>query len=91
MIVRKIAISFCNNIRHFSNEKWKVQKGHQWRPPSKIFNFWARIKFNSSKWSWEKSSVVSAIKSDTSVMKNESYKKATNKDRPLKLSIFELE
>ena len=26
MIVRKIVISFCNNIRHFSNEKQKFDK-----------------------------------------------------------------
>ena len=39
----------------------------------------------------QKSSVVSAIKSDTSVMKKENYKKASNEGRPLKLSIFELE
>ena len=33
-------------------------------------NFWARIKFYSSKWLWEKSSLVSAIISDTLVMKS---------------------
>ena len=91
MIMRKIGIDFCNNIRQFMNEKQKLQKGHQWRPPSKIVNFWARIKCNSSKWSWEKLSLISAIILDSSLMKNESYKKATNEGRLLKLSIFELE
>ena len=85
--MRKIIISFYNNIRPDSSDKRKLQKGHQWMPPSKIINLWARIKFNSSKWSWEKSLVVFAIISDTSVLKNKSYKKATNKEHPLKLSI----
>ena len=70
MIVKKIVIDFCNNIRQFINEKRKLQKGHQWRPPSKIVNFWARIKCNSSKWLWEILSLISAIILDTSVMKN---------------------
>ena len=61
------------------------------RPASKIVNSLARIKFNSSKWSREKLSLVFAIILYTTVMKNESYKKATNKGPPLKLSIFELE
>ena len=54
--------------------------------------FWARIKFYSSKWPWEKSTLGSTIISDTLVMKNKSLtKKSTNEGRPLKLSIFELE
>ena len=55
-------------------------------------NFWARIKFYSSKWLWEKSPLGSAIMLDTLVMKKESLtKKATDEGHPLKLSIFELE
>ena len=40
MIMRKIVIRFCNNIRYISNEKRKSdKKGQKWRLPSKIFNF----------------------------------------------------
>ena len=63
----------------------------QKRPASKIVNSLARIKFNSSKWLWEESLLVSAIILDSSLMKNESYIKASNEGRPPKLSIFELE
>ena len=76
MTVRKIVISFCNNIRPFSNKKTKVwQERPQWRPPSKIVNFWARIKFYSSKWSGEKSWLVFAIILDTLVIKKRKFDK----------------
>ena len=36
MIVRKIIISFCNNIRHFSNKKLRFdKKGHNEGRPLK--------------------------------------------------------
>ena len=36
MIVRKIVISFCNNIRHFSNKKRRFdKKGHNEGRPLK--------------------------------------------------------
>ena len=55
-------------------------------------NFWARIKFYSSKWLWEKSSLVSAIILDTLVIKKGRFdKKGHNEGCPLKSSIFELE
>ena len=55
-------------------------------------NFWARIKFYSSKWLWEKLSLVSAIILDTLVIKKQRFdKKGHNEGRPLKSSIFELE
>ena len=52
-------------------------------------NFWARIKFYSSKWLWEKSSLGSAIILDILVLKNERFTKKGQKWRlPSKIFNF---